>query len=226
MATRSSFTASAMPMKTARPTTEWPMFTSSISWIAATGPTFVTVRPWPACTASPICAPIRAADRNASSRAGSRSDAGGVQAPDAIPQRRRVARQVESALGRDLGPLFGDERHLPRLDALGQREHLWDAGHLEVEDAASLLLDALDVEVLDVAPVLPEMRGDAVGAGAFAQLGGGGRVGFLAPPRLPDRGDMIDVDVEPKMSWASRGHRCCHCSKGLRSTRPNSGERQ
>ena len=40
----------ARPSKTAFETIEWPMFNSSISGIAATAPTFCTVRPWPAWT--------------------------------------------------------------------------------------------------------------------------------------------------------------------------------
>jgi hypothetical protein len=47
-----------------------------------------------------------------------------------------------------------------------------------------------------VAPVLPEVNRDAVGPGFLAQTGGGHRVRFLGAARLPDGGNMIDVDVE------------------------------
>ena len=48
MTARISRTAAAIPTKTERLTMEWPMFNSSISGIAATGPTFATVSPCPA----------------------------------------------------------------------------------------------------------------------------------------------------------------------------------
>src|SRR6266545_8173757 len=45
IAARISRTAAVRPTKTALLTIEWPMFNSSISGIAATGPTLATVRP-------------------------------------------------------------------------------------------------------------------------------------------------------------------------------------
>ena len=45
--------------------------------------------------------------------------------------------------------------------------------------------------------VLAQVGGDPVGAGGFAQRRGGDRIGFVGASRLTDRGDMIDVDVQP-----------------------------
>ena len=63
-----------------------------------------------------------------------------------------------------------------RAQALGQREHLGGAGHLEVEHRGHRGGDGVDVGVLDVPAVLAKMRGDAVGAGALADADGVRRV--------------------------------------------------
>src|SRR4029077_18798065 len=65
MASCISLTARSRPTKTDRLMMECPMFSSSISGIAATNPTFLTVSPWPACTASPSSAPLCAESRSA-----------------------------------------------------------------------------------------------------------------------------------------------------------------
>jgi hypothetical protein len=38
--------------------------------------------------------------------------------------------------------------------------------------------------------------GDPIGAGLFAEHGGGDRIRLGAPPRLPDRGDVINVHIQ------------------------------
>src|SRR6185295_6200568 len=48
LASSISLTAADIPISTARETRAWPMFSSSIPSMAAIGPTFSTVRPWPA----------------------------------------------------------------------------------------------------------------------------------------------------------------------------------
>ena len=55
-----------------------------------------------------------------------------------------------------------------RAKAFGEREHLGGAGHLEVEHRRDARSDRVDVGVLDVAAILAQVRGDAVGAGALA----------------------------------------------------------
>jgi len=47
--------------------------------------------------------------------------------------------------------------------------------------------------VLDVAPVLPQMDGDAVGAAEMRLDRGPHRVGFVGAARLPQCRDMVDV---------------------------------
>ena len=54
----------------------------------------------------------------------------------------------------------------------------------------------MDVDILHVPPVFPEVGGDPIGAGLFTEYGGGDRIRLGASARLPDRGDVIDVYVE------------------------------
>ncbi len=57
-----------------------------------------------------------------------------------------------------------------------------------------------NVAVLDVPPVLPQVRRNPVRPGLLAHQRRGHRVGFApAPPtvtRLPQRRDMIDIDTQ------------------------------
>ncbi len=53
-----------------------------------------------------------------------------------------------------------------------------------------------DVLHLDVAAVLAQMQGDAVGTGHFGGQGGVHGVGIAAAARLAQRGYVVDVDAE------------------------------
>ena len=53
-----------------------------------------------------------------------------------------------------------------------------------------------DVVVADVAAVLAQMRGDAVGARRDRELGGAHRIGMASAARVADGGDVVDVDAE------------------------------
>src|SRR5690606_34066751 len=66
MRRRISAIAEARPVNTASPIRKWPMFNSLISGIAAMGPTFSNVSPWPAWISSPTASPATAAARIAS----------------------------------------------------------------------------------------------------------------------------------------------------------------
>src|SRR5690606_14985013 len=62
-----SLMACSRPTNTARATSQWPMFISTICGSFATGPTFCTLRPWPACTARPSFSAWMAASRRRAS---------------------------------------------------------------------------------------------------------------------------------------------------------------
>ena len=62
----------------------------------------------------------------------------------------------------------------------------------------------VDILVGDVAPVLAQMGGDAVGAGRGGGEGGADRIGMRAAARVPDGRDMVDVDAEAEAACGSR----------------------
>ena len=59
-----------------------------------------------------------------------------------------------------------------------------------------LRLQPRDVVVDDVAAILAQMRGDAVGAGGDRDLGRLHRIGMPAAARVAHGGDVVDVDAE------------------------------
>jgi hypothetical protein len=126
----------------------------------------------------------------------------GPQLGELAREARRVARDVEPALGGHLLPPLGDERDLVRPQPARERDHRVGAGDLEVEHRAHLAREPLDVVVLHVAAVLAQVGRDAVGAGGLALARGPHGVGLVAAAGLPERGDVVDVDVEPLV----RGH--------------------
>ena len=112
-------------------------------------------------------------------------------------------RGIEPALGRALLALFRHDAGGVRLVAQRDGEHLLGRRHFEVERQVGRLLDALQVVVADMAPVLAQMRGDAVAADARDDLRRAHRIGMVAAARIADRRDVIDVDAEP-----AAGRRC------------------
>ena len=78
-------------------------------------------------------------------------------------------------------------------------EHLVGGRHLEVERPGQLALEPGDVGIRDVAPVLAQVRGDAVGARLDGQMRGAQGVGMPAAARVADGGDVIDVDAKAEV---------------------------
>ena len=78
-----------------------------------------------------------------------------------------------------------------------------------------------DVVVDDVAAILAQMRGDAVGAGGLRDLRGAHRIGMQPAARVADRRDMIDVDAEAQ----SFGHGLRHAGSGRAAARLDRGDR-
>ena len=68
--------------------------------------------------------------------------------------------------------------------------------HLEVELDVDELAQPPHVLVLDVAAVLAQVHGDAVGAAEVRLDRGPHRIGLVGAPRLPQRRDVVDVDAE------------------------------
>ena len=107
-----------------------------------------------------------------------------------------LAGDVQSALGGDLFAPLRHEGRLVRLHLAGDRQHLRFAGHFQVELDGNGLAEDPQIALLDVAAVLAEMDGDAVGPAQFGQCGRPDRVGLESPPRLADRRHVVDVDAK------------------------------
>ena len=103
---------------------------------------------------------------------------------------------VEAALRGDLLSALGNKRHLIGLDGDGDRHHLVGAGELQVEIGPDSRPEDSDVRILNVPPVLPEVRRDAVSADFLADEGRLDWIGLVAPARLSQSRDVVDVHIK------------------------------
>jgi hypothetical protein len=109
---------------------------------------------------------------------------------------RLLCHHVEPALGGDLvAPLGHQHRHLGPQRA-GDADHLVGGGHLEVELHLSELAQAAHVLVLDVAPILAQVHGDAVGPAQVGLHRRPHRIGLEGTAGLPQRGHVVDIDAQ------------------------------
>ena len=124
---------------------------------------------------------------------------------------------VEPALGGALLALLRHQAAGVRHVAQGDGQHLLGRRHLEIERPGQLALEPGDVGVGDVAAILAQVRGDAVGAGLDGQLRGAQRIGMAAAARVADGRDVVDVDAEAQVRRSRDG--CCFVLHGMaRST--------
>ena len=83
-----------------------------------------------------------------------------------------------------------------RPEALGEGDHLVGGGHFEVERLRQFARQPRHVGVADMAPVLAQVSGDAVGAGGDGEKRGADRVGQGTAAGIPHRRDMVDVHTQ------------------------------
>jgi len=137
---------------------------------------------------------------------------GTTQLPHHLGQVRPLAGDIEPALGGDLLPALGHQRHHRRSGTQSDRDHLRGRGHLQVEpdlhDAAHLL----DVPVLDVPAVLAQMDRHGVRAAELGLDGRPHRVGLPRPAGLPDRGHMVDVHAQLNHANSIRADGVVYCA--------------
>ena len=107
-----------------------------------------------------------------------------------------MAGHIQAAFGGHLLAFLRHQGHHVGPDPQGDCLHLGGGGHLQIEAAAQGGPQHLHIPVLDVAPVLPQVHGDAVGAAQFRQQGIGHRVRFQGAAGLAHVGDVIDVHAE------------------------------
>ena len=127
------------------------------------------------------------------------ADSGAFQRLDKMAQMVLAAHHVEPAFGGFLLALLRHQaagmRHMAQRDG----EHLVGGRHLQVERPGQLALQAGDVGIGDMAPVLAQMRRNAVGAGLDGQMGGTRGIGVPTAARVTDGGDVVDVDAQAEM---------------------------
>jgi hypothetical protein len=111
-----------------------------------------------------------------------------------------VAGDVQAAFGCQFLSAFRDDANNLRLEAGGDVHHLGRVGHFKVETRFDGLTKFPDVAILDVAAVFAEMRGDAVGAGGFADESCLDGIRFAAiasgVARLAQGRDVINVHAQ------------------------------
>ncbi len=105
----------------------------------------------------------------------------------------------QTALGRHFLATFRHQTGGVRRVAQGDGQHLLRHSHLEVQRlvrAAAQGRQHVDVGVGDVAAILAQMGGDAVGSGRQRRLGRAGRIRMSAAACVTNRGDVVDIDAQ------------------------------
>ena len=122
-------------------------------------------------------------------------DVGGAERRDPRTEFGALTGGVEAAFGGAFGAALGHQaggmRPRPHRDV----GHLRRRRHFEIERLVDLGLEPRDVVVADVAAILAQMRGDAVGAGMNGELRRADRIGMPPAAGVADGGDVIDVDA-------------------------------
>ena len=107
-----------------------------------------------------------------------------------------LAGGVEPALSGALRALLRYQADRVRHGLERDGEHLVGRRHLEIERLVDFGFQARDIVIADVATILAQVRGDAVGAGNNRELGGTHRIGMATAAGVADGGDVIDIDSE------------------------------
>jgi hypothetical protein len=103
---------------------------------------------------------------------------------------------IESALGRALLTTLGNDAASMRPKLAGDADHFRRRRHFEIERLGEALFQPLHIVIDNVAAILAQMRGDAVGAGGNGKLGGLDRIGMPSAARISHGRDMVDIDAE------------------------------
>ena len=125
-----------------------------------------------------------------------RTNLNGRQLLNGRPQCLGVSRHVQAALGRDLFAPLGHEGDLVGAQAARDPDHFRGARHFEVEDGPDCSLQPPYVVVLDVAAVLAQVRGNAVGASVLAFDRRENGIRFDGATCLAKRRHVVDVNVK------------------------------
>ena len=106
------------------------------------------------------------------------------------------ARCIQSSLSSAFFALFRNDAGGMRFVAQRDCKHFWRGRHFEIEREIGCFLNASQVLITDVATILAQVRGDPVPANASNDLCRAHRIGMVAPARVTDRCNVIDIHSE------------------------------
>ena len=115
-----------------------------------------------------------------------------------------LAGDVEPAFGGEFLAPLRHQAHRVRFGRERNPQHVVGRGHLEIQRLGDLRLQPRHVVVADVAAVLAQMRGDAVGAGLDRGERRAHGIGTRSAARIAQGRDVIDIDA--KAQRRSFGH--------------------
>jgi hypothetical protein len=123
------------------------------------------------------------------------ADTGALERLDGGGDGVAIAGHIQAALCRELFALFRDEADLVRLERAGKCDHLFRAGHLEIEVDGDGLMDQLYIPVLDVTAILAQVDRDLVRSTEYGGVRGCDDFGETLTTGLANCGYVIDVDT-------------------------------
>jgi hypothetical protein len=103
---------------------------------------------------------------------------------------------IEAAFRRQLLPFFRHEATVRWPHSCGDVKHFIGDRHFEVHVCAHDLLDGLEVAILNMAAIFPQMERNAVGACLLRDIGGLGRSRVARTAHLTQRRYMVNIDTK------------------------------
>ena len=111
-------------------------------------------------------------------------------------ERTKSVDHVKAAFGRPLGSFFRHEAAGVRADAQRDVEHGLGRGHFEIERLRDRGLEPPHIVVVNVAPILAQVRGDPVSARLDRNQRRPNRIGRGPAARIAHGRDMVDIDAK------------------------------
>ena len=136
-----------------------------------------------------------------------------VQPPARPGHGIHLAGDVQTAFRGEFFAFFRNQANVFRKHPQRDIQHRIGDGHFQVDPGLHGTLHDLEIAVLNMAAIFPQVNGDAVGAGALGGQRCGHGIRIRSPPRLAQRSDVIDVDTQ------------CHVSKHQFNSRAKTSSR-
>ena len=93
-------------------------------------------------------------------------------------------------------PPFGNDTGGMGAQLAGNADHLLRRRHFKIKRLADALIEPRNVVIDDVAAILAQMRGDAIGASRDGDLRSLDGIGMPSTACVANGGDVIDIDAE------------------------------